>query len=700
MSETLAVKYRPQTFEEVVEQDLVKGILINQIKTGQIKGAYLFEGPAGCGKTTSARLFAKAVNGSEADVIEVNAASNNSVDDVRRISEGARYQSMSSKYKVYILDECFHGETLISTPQGFVPIKCVKQGDTVLNMMGASTVTHVHKNRVLTSRLCCVTINGVRTFTTTDHLYFTKEGWVEASNLRKGDIVYVPSYMRGVWKGIFKQAQGSEVLLKFLCSQGDGPAEAEEARHEILLGMWEAVLNNAKQQNKDLLQGMQEYIDSALKSQYVVEYATRGEDAQSLFLTHEVGQPYEESKYDSEDAGGEGIERLLAYLEGTEGWKRAIHEATNNVVGSVGKEACIRIRHPNECEARDGLPDVLQSRPCLSRREIGGRGGWEGTPMEKWYSQGPEENESVGIARVEGAEVYQRGDNDELFRRGFTDTELQGEYVDMYDLEVEGHHSYFANGALVHNCHLLSASAWGALLKTLEEPPANTIFILCTTDAQKIPQTIISRVQAFRFTKISLKGIQNRLDEICYEEYGCYPFPKEAVDYIAKQAQGGMRDAISLMGKVLDALPQGFVKEDDCINVNAVVYLLGLVDYDVMAQLARALLFASETTNVADVVQGIYDQGKDLKLFLKNFTSFALDMVVFYQTGDISKTMLPPTDEWAQTLSGLCHCPGGLEALRRVLEATLDLAAEVKWDNQPKTVIIATYTLLRMEVAA
>lgn len=352
MSETLAVKYRPKTFDEVVGQNVVKSILTNQIATGQIKGAYLFEGPAGCGKTTSARLFAKAINGSEADVIEVNAASNNSVDDVRRITEGAKYQSLSSKYKVYILDEC----------------------------------------------------------------------------------------------------------------------------------------------------------------------------------------------------------------------------------------------------------------------------------------------------------------------------------------------------------HLLSPSAWGALLKTLEEPPANTIFVLCTTDAQKIPQTIISRVQAFRFTKIGLQGIQNRLDEICYEEYGCYPFPKAAIDYIAKQAQGGMRDAISLMGKVLDSLPKDAIVGDDCISVETVVDQLGLVDYDVMADLARCLLFRGEPKGVAEIVQGVYDSGKDLKLFCKNFLGFALDLMLYKQLGDITKTMLPPTQEWDGVMRGLC-AQQGLEPYAKVLEAMLGLNAEIKWENQPKTTITATLELLRLGVA-
>lgn len=698
MSDTLAVKYRPKTFEEVVEQDAVKAILTNQLKTGETKNAYLFEGPAGCGKTTSARLFAKALNGGDdSSIAEIDAASNNSVDDVRRIREDAKYGSLSSAYKVYILDECFHGETLVSTPLGLVPIKDISVGDEVYNMMGVSTVTRVHVNRVLTSRLCRVTINGVKTFTTVDHLYFTNNGWVEASKLTKGDVVYAPSYMRSVWKGIFQRTKGGEVLLQFLCAQGDGPIEAEETRNEILLDLWKAVLNDTKRQEKNVFQGMQSRVDSALKEPYVVEYASGGKGQDGLLKPHEVGQPDGQSENGKEDAEGKKIERLFAYLERTAGWKWAIHEATVAVVGSVGQGTYARICHTDESETGHGLPDVIQSRPRLSKREVGDRGGWEKSSIEDWYCQGFEEDGPSDVARVEGVEVYQRGNNDELFRRGFTDSELQGDFVTMYDLEVDGHHSYFANGSLVHNCHLLSASAWGALLKLLEEPPEKTAFILCTTDAQKVPQTIVSRVQTFRFTKISQLGIEERLDEICDMEYGCYPLTKDAVEYIAKQAQGGMREAISLMGKVLDGIPKESIR-DDGVSSADVVKVLGTVDYGTMASLAESMLKRGQSDSPYRIVESVYSSGKDLKLFLRDFMSFAMDAVIFMDTENIGNTSLPPTDEWSSRMASLLN---GVErsAALNLVDMLLRVSADVKWDPQPKTVIEAEFTLFREEFA-
>ena len=104
-STTLATKYRPQKFEEIVEQDSIKIILENLVKTNNLKHAYLFCGSAGTGKTTSARIIAHMINNYESEPIELDCASHNGVDDVRAIIEDCKTRPYRGKYKVFLLDE-------------------------------------------------------------------------------------------------------------------------------------------------------------------------------------------------------------------------------------------------------------------------------------------------------------------------------------------------------------------------------------------------------------------------------------------------------------------------------------------------------------------------------------------------------------------------------------------------------------------
>ena len=103
---SLAVKYRPNTFDAVCGNQITVQILQRVLSLQNPKNAYLFAGPSGCGKTTLARLFAKALNNGACDPHEIDAASNNGVDAVRAIMESANQRSLTGTYKIYIIDEC------------------------------------------------------------------------------------------------------------------------------------------------------------------------------------------------------------------------------------------------------------------------------------------------------------------------------------------------------------------------------------------------------------------------------------------------------------------------------------------------------------------------------------------------------------------------------------------------------------------
>lgn len=104
--EALAVKYRPKVFEDMTEQSAIKDILMNQLETKTFQHGYLFTGPAGTGKTTSARIFANMINDGKGNPIEVDAASNSGVDNIRQIIEDAKRKPLDAEYKIFIVDEC------------------------------------------------------------------------------------------------------------------------------------------------------------------------------------------------------------------------------------------------------------------------------------------------------------------------------------------------------------------------------------------------------------------------------------------------------------------------------------------------------------------------------------------------------------------------------------------------------------------
>lgn len=678
--EALAVKYRPKVFEDMTEQSAIKDILMNQLETKTFQHGYLFTGPAGTGKTTSARIFANMINAGKGNPIEVDAASNSGVDNIRQIIEDAKRKPLDAEYKIFIVDECFQGSTLITTPTGAIPIKDIKVGDKVCNMSGIGTVTHLFKNSVFTNRLCCVTIDGVKTFTTIDHLYFTNNGWVEAQNLREGDIVYAPTYLRNLWKDIFKQTKGSEVLLsRMLCCFTDTGEKKEISREygcSVLCDLWKAIQDDTLQTKKDLFKRVQERIDFYTGKTSISANRIWKDVEREIKSTYANTKPDVRFTEYREDDRNKEIEWYLGNLECTEGWQWSIYNASNEIIQRTESRTDIRISNKNELSEKGAsISYLLQSRPCLSYDKAGDRGGWERTQNEKLYSKGFEENSISKFNRVESVEIYKRGYNDELFRCGFSSEILSGEYAEMYDIEVDNHHSYFANGVLVHNCHSLSNGAWQALLKTLEEPPKFTIFIFCTTDPQKVPATILSRVQRYNFQKISNEGIVERLNMILETESKESDIPiswsTDAVEYISKVSSGGMRDAITLMDKCLSL--------SNNLSLKYVLQAIGGENYDTFILFLTALQNKEKGTAIT-TIENVYNAGKDVKQFMKDFAKFVLEVEKYALYKNFDYINLPNTLE--NELEQLID-----DALFNVMDFVVSLNSQIKWDSDPKTLI-------------
>ena len=231
---------------------------------------------------------------------------------------------------------------------------------------------------------------------------------------------------------------------------------------------------------------------------------------------------------------------------------------------------------------------------------------------------------------------------------------------------------------IVDECHSLSDSSWQALLKTLEEPPKFTIFIFCTTNPEKIPETILSRVQRYNFKKISNEGVYNRLHTILEKEseeidnLSCkLNWEQDALEFISKVSSGGMRDAITLLDKCLS------LSHD--VTLENVLKTIGSEDYSTFITFLSALEKKEKEISIK-VVEDVYNAGKDVKQFMKDFAKFVLEVGKYSLYKNFDYISLPNTLE--NELEQLTD-----DSLFDIMDFVVSLNSQIKWDNDPKTLI-------------
>ena len=178
---------------------------------------------------------------------------------------------------------------------------------------------------------------------------------------------------------------------------------------------------------------------------------------------------------------------------------------------------------------------------------------------------------------------------------------------------------------IIDEVHMLSTGAFNALLKTLEEPPKNVIFILATTEPHKIPATIISRTQRFDFRRITNDEIIQRLRYILEQEGIVYE--KEALSVIARCANGGMRDALSLLDQVISF-------SDDKVSFEQAIQVSGSLTDDLMIEFVR-LLTQQQAQAALLQLQDLLLLGKEASRLIEEWLEFSRDLLVAKQTGDM-----------------------------------------------------------------
>lgn len=223
---------------------------------------------------------------------------------------------------------------------------------------------------------------------------------------------------------------------------------------------------------------------------------------------------------------------------------------------------------------------------------------------------------------------------------------------------------------IVDEVHMLSTGAFNALLKTLEEPPAHVIFILCTTEPQKIPLTIHSRCQRFDFKSITTKDIIGKLREIV--ELEKIEIEDSALNQIAIHAEGGLRDAISLLDQVRAYSPD-YIKEEDVNQIS------GAVSSGMQIELANALI-QGNSTKAIEMLNDLITEGKEVRKITTNLVEFFRDILMIKNLRKLDDNNLLYTNEnFIQISKSISN-----KKTFYILDILNKILVDIKWSNSPK----------------
>ena len=305
----------------------------------------------------------------------------------------------------------------------------------------------------------------------------------------------------------------------------------------------------------------------------------------------------------------------------------------------------------------------------------------QGTPKNAYLFAGPSGCGKTTLARIfANALNNQVGDPIEI-------DAASNNGVDQVRAIIESANQRSLTGTykiyIIDECHAITSAGWQAFLKGIEETPDYTIFIFCTTEPNKVPLTILNRVQRFNITKIEPVEIRQRLEYICQQEgFSNY---SETCELISKLCNGGMRDAITRLDQCADST-------HDLALVNS-KQVLGESPFERMLKLTNVLAGKSEEYTLA-AIETLDKEGKDLKQFVDEYLGFVLDLTKYVLFKNIALTNIPTylENNADNMISVSCTTSfeGALAWLNVLTDKLLVLKQAIKNDTTVKYTVEAT----------
>ena len=242
-----------------------------------------------------------------------------------------------------------------------------------------------------------------------------------------------------------------------------------------------------------------------------------------------------------------------------------------------------------------------------------------------------------------------------------------------------------ASNSTVDEIHMLSTSAFNALLKTLEEPPSHAVFILATTDVHKLPQTILSRCMRFDFKLLSVKDISDNLKRI-FDDIG-KKYSEEAINLIATSAEGSVRDSLSIADMCASY-------SGDTITYDDVLEVLGASDPHIVLDLVQAVL-SHEVARALSIVDNLSNFGKNNAVLNKDVATTIRNVIYVKNCKNAESALKLPKDIY-EKLAAISESSGNVDLLN-ALDLFNGLSGELRYSTQPRIMFEATVVRAALE---